>query len=70
MRGKRDLLLVCGGTTVSAFGTAVTLVILLLHAQKISPLAVAGVLVASMVPVALGAPLAGRSSTGCPTGGC
>jgi len=59
MRGKRDLLLVCGGTTVSAFGTAVTLIILLLHAQKISSLAVAGVLVASMVPVALGAPLAG-----------
>jgi MFS family permease len=44
---------------VSAFGNAVTLIILLLHAQKVSSLAVAGVLVASMVPVALGAPLAG-----------
>ena len=59
MRGKRDLLLVSGGGTVSAFGNSVTLIVLLLHAQKISPLAVSGVLVASMVPVALGAPLAG-----------
>jgi MFS family permease len=59
VRGKRDLLLVSGGGTVSAFGNSVTLIVLLLHAQKISPLAVSGVLVASMVPVALGAPLAG-----------
>ncbi|MEO6086033.1 MAG: MFS transporter [Umezawaea sp.] len=59
MWGKRDLLLVCGGATVSAFGNSVSLIVLLLHAQRISPLAVSGVLVASMVPVALGAPLAG-----------
>lgn len=59
MWAKRDLLLVCGGAAVSAFGNSVTLIVLLLHAQRISPLAVSGVLVASMVPVALGAPLAG-----------
>ncbi len=44
---------------MSAFGNAVSLIVLLLHAQRIGPLAVSGVLVASMVPVALGAPLAG-----------
>jgi MFS family permease len=59
MWGKRDLLLVCGGAGVSMFGNSVSLIVLLLHAQRISPLAVSGVLVASMVPVALGAPLAG-----------
>jgi MFS family permease len=59
MWGKRDLVLVCGGAAVSAFGNSVSLIVLLLHAQRISPLAVSGVLVASMVPVALGAPLAG-----------
>jgi len=59
MWGKRDLLLVCGGAAVSAFGNSVSIIVLLLHAQRINSLAVSGVLVASMVPVALGAPLAG-----------
>jgi MFS family permease len=59
MRGTRDLLLVSGGAAVSAFGNALSTIVLLLHAQKLGPLAVAGVLVAGMIPVALGAPLAG-----------
>jgi MFS family permease len=59
MRGTRDLLLVSGGAAVSAFGSALSTIVLLLHAQKLGPLAVAGVLVAGMIPVALGAPVAG-----------
>ncbi|TWP45442.1 MFS transporter [Lentzea tibetensis] len=59
MWGKRDLPLVVGGAVVSDFGNAITMIVLLLWATPISPLLVAGVLVAEMLPIALGAPIAG-----------
>jgi len=41
------------------FGTAVTLIVLLLHAKEFGSFAVVSVLIAEFVPVTLGAPLAG-----------
>lgn len=59
MRGTRDLALVASGAAVSLFGTAVTLIVLLLHVKDHGSYAVVGVLVAEFVPVTLAAPLAG-----------
>ncbi|CRK58694.1 transporter, putative [Alloactinosynnema sp. L-07] len=59
MPGRRDLLLVASGSAVSMFGTAVTLIVLLLHAKTFGSFAVVSVLIAEFVPVTLGAPLAG-----------
>ncbi|MGW5052118.1 MFS transporter [Actinokineospora sp. NPDC004072] len=59
MRGTRDLALVASGTAVSLFGTAATLIVLLLHVKDSGTYAVVGVLVAEFVPVTLAAPLAG-----------
>ncbi|GAA4440612.1 MFS transporter [Actinokineospora soli] len=47
------------GAAVSLFGTAVTLIVLLLHVKDFGPYAVVGVLVAEFVPVTLVAPLSG-----------
>ncbi|WP_436501479.1 MFS transporter [Actinokineospora sp. HUAS TT18] len=59
MLGRRDLLLVASGSAVSMFGTAVTLIVLLLHAKDFGSYAVVAVLIAEFVPVTLGAPFAG-----------
>ncbi|MDQ3403421.1 MAG: MFS transporter [Actinomycetota bacterium] len=59
MRGRRDLVLVASGAAVSLFGTALTLIVLLLHVKHFGPYAVMAVLIAEFVPVSLGAPLAG-----------
>ncbi|WP_258904428.1 MFS transporter [Actinokineospora sp. UTMC 2448] len=59
MRGTRDLALVASGAAVSLFGTAVTLIVLLLHVKDFGSYAVVGVLIAEFVPVSLAAPLAG-----------
>lgn len=59
MWGKRDLPLVVSGAVVSEFGNAITGIVLLLWATPISPLLVAGVLMAALLPIALGAPIAG-----------
>jgi MFS family permease len=59
MWGKRDLPLVVSGAVVSEFGNAITMIVLLLWATPISSLLTAGVLMAELLPVALGAPIAG-----------
>ncbi|GLZ35496.1 MFS transporter [Lentzea sp. NBRC 105346] len=59
MWGKRDLSLVVSGAVVTEFGNAITMIVLLLWATPISPLLVAGVLIAELLPIALGAPVAG-----------
>ncbi len=60
MRGRgRDLGLVASGAGVSLFGTALTLIVLLLHVKDSGAMAVMAVLVAEFVPVTVGAPLAG-----------
>ncbi|MGQ0837507.1 MFS transporter [Actinokineospora sp.] len=59
MWARRDLALVASGAAVSLFGTAVTLIVLLLYVKDFSSYAVVAVLIAEFVPVSLGAPLAG-----------
>jgi MFS family permease len=49
---------VCGAA-VSLFGTAVSIIVLLLHVKAFGTFAVVGVLIAEFVPVSLFAPLAG-----------
>ena len=59
MRGNRDLRLLASGAGVSAFGNSLTLLVLVFWATPISPLLVAAILVAELLPIVLGAPLAG-----------
>ncbi|HEX7303699.1 MFS transporter [Lentzea sp.] len=56
---RRDLTLTAAGAAVSEFGNALSLLVLLFWATPISPLLVAAVLVAELLPLVLGAPLAG-----------
>jgi MFS family permease len=59
MRGNRDLSLLAAGAGVSQFGNSLSLLILVFWATPISPLLVAAILVAELLPLVLGAPLAG-----------
>jgi len=59
MQGRRDLTLLVGGMGVSAVGTHVTFIALPLHLESRGPYVIAGVMMASLLPVALGGPLAG-----------
>ncbi|MEV6716931.1 MFS transporter [Lentzea sp. NPDC051208] len=59
MRGNRDLTLTAAGAAVSEFGNALSLLVLLFWATPISPLLVAAILVAELLPLVLGAPLVG-----------
>ena len=59
MRGSRDLSLLAAGAAVSEFGNSLSLLVLLFWATPISPLLVAAILVAELLPFVLGAPLAG-----------
>lgn len=59
MWGNRDLSLVAAGAGVSQFGNSLSLLILVFWATPISPLLVAAILVAELLPLVLGAPLAG-----------
>jgi MFS family permease len=59
MRGNRDLRLLASGAAVSEFGNSLSLLVLLFWATPISSLLVAAILVAELLPLVLGAPLAG-----------
>jgi MFS family permease len=59
MRGNRDLSLLAAGAGVSQFGNSLSLLVLVFWATPISPLLVAAILVAELLPLVLGAPLAG-----------
>ncbi|HEX8865455.1 MAG TPA: MFS transporter [Lentzea sp.] len=59
MRGNRDLKLLAAGAAVSEFGNSLSLLVLLFWATPISSLLVAAILVAELLPLVLGAPLAG-----------
>ncbi|EWC60961.1 putative transporter [Actinokineospora spheciospongiae] len=59
MRNTRDLVLIASGAGVSLFGSAVTLLVLLVHFKEFGAFAVTAVLIAEFLPIALGAPLAG-----------
>ncbi|MEU0879154.1 MFS transporter [Lentzea sp. NPDC005914] len=59
MRGNRDLKLLAAGVAVSEFGNSLSLLVLLFWATPISSLLVAAILVAELLPLVLGAPLAG-----------
>ncbi len=59
MRGNRDLSLLAAGAGVSQFGNSLSLLVLVFWATPISPLLVAAILVAELLPIVLGAPLAG-----------
>jgi MFS family permease len=59
MRGNRDLRLLASGAAVSEFGNSLSLLVLVFWATPISPLLVAAILVAELLPLVLGAPLAG-----------
>lgn len=56
---RRDLGLIVSGQAVSTFGTCLSQLVLLLHFKDVSPVAMSGLLVASILPTSLGAPLAG-----------
>ncbi len=56
---RRDLGLIVSGVGVSAFGTCLSQLVLLLHFKTVGPVVVAAFLVAASLPVSLGAPLAG-----------
>lgn len=58
------------GAAVSEFGNALSLLVLLFWATPISSVLVAAILVAELLPLVLGAPLAGALVDGCPTGAC
>jgi MFS family permease len=60
MRGRRDLLLIVGGASVSTFGSTVTYVVIVIALSKHGPYAVSAALIAELLPVVLLAPLAGR----------
>lgn len=60
MRGNRDLRLLAFGAAVSQFGNSLSLLVLLFWATPISSLLVAAILVAELLPLVLGAPLAGQ----------
>ncbi|KOV81073.1 hypothetical protein ADL03_30100 [Nocardia sp. NRRL S-836] len=51
--------MVAAGAAVSEFGNALSLLVLLFWATPVSPLLVAAILIAQLLPVVLGAPLAG-----------
>lgn len=60
-RERLDAGLLVGGMGLSAFGTYVSWVALMLHVSaRHGPFVVSAVLLAALVPVALGAPIAGR----------
>ncbi|MFI6096690.1 MFS transporter [Lentzea sp. NPDC051213] len=59
MRGNRDLALLTSGAGVSEAGSALSLLVLLFWATPITPLLVAAILVAELLPLVLAAPLAG-----------
>ncbi|MDX8035215.1 MFS transporter [Lentzea sp. BCCO 10_0856] len=59
MRGNRDLRLLAFGAAVSEFGNSLSLLVLLFWATPITSLLVAAILVAELLPLVLGAPLAG-----------
>jgi MFS family permease len=59
VRGNRDLSLLAAGAGVSQFGNSLSLLVLVFWATPISPLLVAAILVAELLPLVLGAPLAG-----------
>ncbi|WP_112261932.1 MFS transporter [Lentzea terrae] len=59
MRGNRDLTLVAAGLAISQFGNSLSLLVLVFWATPISSLLVAAILVAELLPLVLGAPLAG-----------
>jgi MFS family permease len=59
VRGNHDLRLVGFGAAVSEFGNSLSLLVLLFWATPISSLLVAAILVAELLPLVLGAPLAG-----------
>lgn len=56
---RRDLTLVVSGAGVSAFGSSLTLLILLITAKPLGSVAVAAILIAQLAPIILVAPLAG-----------
>lgn len=60
MRGNRDLRLLTFGAGVSQFGNSLSLLVLVFWATPISSLLVAAILVAELLPIVLGAPLAGQ----------
>ncbi|WP_394616137.1 MFS transporter [Lentzea sp. JNUCC 0626] len=59
MRGNRDLKILAAGSAVSEFGSSLSVLVLLFWSTPISPLLVAAILVAELLPFVLGAPLAG-----------
>ncbi|MFJ8961345.1 MFS transporter [Lentzea sp. NPDC102401] len=59
VRARRDLTLTAAGAAVSEFGNALSLLVLVFWATPISPLLVAAILIAELLPFVLGAPLAG-----------
>jgi MFS family permease len=59
MRGNRDLSLLAAGAAVSQFGNSLSLLVLVFWATPISSLLVAAILVAELLPLVPGAPLAG-----------
>ncbi|MCP2247084.1 MFS transporter [Lentzea aerocolonigenes] len=59
MRGNRDLTLTAAGAAVSEFGNALSLLVLVFWATPISSLLVAAILIAELLPLVLGAPVAG-----------
>lgn len=59
MQRRRDLVLLVGGMGVSAVGTHVTFIALPFHLRHGGPYVIAAVMMASLIPVALGGPVAG-----------
>ncbi|MGY0233987.1 MFS transporter [Longispora urticae] len=59
MRFDRNLVLIIGGAAVSVFGSTLTSIVILFALREHGPFVVAGALLSELLPVALGAPLAG-----------
>jgi MFS family permease len=56
---RRDLGLIVSGVGVSAFGTSLSRLVLMVQFKDVGAIALSGVLVASVLPASLGAPIAG-----------
>jgi len=59
VKSRRDLALLVGGSGVSMFGSALTLIVVLFTLRHHGPFAIAAALVALELPVVLGSPLVG-----------
>jgi MFS family permease len=56
---RRDLGLIAAGLAVSAFGTSISRLVLMVHFKDAGAIVLSGVLVAAVLPASLGAPIAG-----------